>query len=62
MPEDREKERVGVTLFKDQHRWLKQRALDHGVNGGASAVVRAAIDFYRRHDPVMVIEDEEVTS
>jgi hypothetical protein len=34
-------------MRKDQHRWCKQQGLD--VNGGLSAVVRAAIDYYRQH-------------
>jgi hypothetical protein len=32
--------RVGYTLTKEQHRWLKQLALDLNEKGGASAVLR----------------------
>lgn len=54
---DRERVRVGVTMRKDQHRWCKQQGLD--VNGGLSAVVRAAIDYYRQAVHLTAAHDQE---
>jgi hypothetical protein len=44
----REQVRVGVTIFEDQHRWLRQRAFDLRLRGGFSELLREIIDRDRR--------------
>lgn len=57
--DDRELVRAVYYLTREQKRWLKQRALDQDVQGGASEVLRRLLQD--RLSPPVKTADPEVT-